>query len=384
MSLCIAVMRRRMNSLRFLIFTFGACFVCIIMVFQYVQFIRVTTRFQLPITCNESSLNTYQVLVSSSFETVSPKLKTNKETTDDISDFPEPIFPIMLWNKYILNNPDLCNMAANISILILVKTDPLNFERRKIIRDTWSNYTYFQHLGIIRTLFLMGKVQKAEVQQNISREFDDHLDILQGDFLDTYRNLTNKGVMGLRWITENCMQAKMVVEVDDDIILDTYNLLQIVYPKYQTKIRYILCNIFMDGNAPIVRDVKHKWYVKDSELKSIGLLDKKIYPPYCSGFTVILATDLIPAMFGIAHVTQFFWVDDVYMYGLLPMKAGRIDYYSLASNYTFNYQDAMKCFSSTSTCNILSVAESKTHEMRSVWTSIESYHSKQQIPQKVK
>ncbi|KAK3609351.1 hypothetical protein CHS0354_024895 [Potamilus streckersoni] len=382
MSIC-CVMRRRMYSLRFLIFT-CVCFVCVTMLIQYLQFERVTTRFQLPTTCNESTSNTYEVLESSLLETLSPIGKANKEIPGDITNVSKPIYPLMLWNKYILNNPDLCNMVANISVLIVVKTDPLNFERRKIIRDTWSNYTYFQHFGVIRTLFLMGKVPKSEIQQNISREFDENLDILQGDFLDTYRNLTNKGVMGLRWITENCMQAKMIVEVDDDIVLNTYSLLQIVYPNYVNKIRYILCNIFMDGKAPIVRDVKHKWFVDDSELKRIGLLDKKIYPPYCSGFTVILATDLIPAMFGIAHVTQFFWVDDVYMYGLLPMKAGRIDYYSLASNYTFIYQDAMKCFSSTSTCNVLSVAETKPNEMRSVWNMIQSYHLKQQIPQKVK
>ncbi|KAL3856615.1 hypothetical protein ACJMK2_011350 [Sinanodonta woodiana] len=376
MSLYCIVMRRKECNVGLLIITF-ACFIYVTMVTMSLDFIRITPRYQLTLACDESTPNASQVL-ESSLELVSLK---DKSISDRILNVGEPTYPIMLWNKYLINNPDLCNMADNISVLIVVKTDPLNFERRNIIRNTWSNYTH--HSVVTRVLFLMGKVQNETIQENISREFDEHLDILQGDFLDTYRNLTNKGVMGLRWITENCMQAKMVVKVDDDAVIDTYRLLEIVYPIYETKTRYILCNIFMNGKAPIVRDEKHKWYVKDSELKQIGLLDKTIYPPYCSGFTAIISTDLIPAMFGIAHLTPFFWVDDVYLYGLLPLKAGRIDYYSLASNYTFIYKNAMNCFSSKE-CNILSVAEIKADEMMSIWDVIESYHLKQQIPQDVK
>ncbi|KAL3856625.1 hypothetical protein ACJMK2_011360 [Sinanodonta woodiana] len=311
MSLYCIVMRRKECNVGLLIITF-ACFIYVTMVTMSLDFIRITPRYQLTLACDESTPNASQVL-ESSLELVSLK---DKSISDRILNVGEPTYPIMLWNKYLINNPDLCNMAENISVLIVVKTDPLNFERRNIIRNTWSNYTH--HSVVIRVLFLMG------------------------DFLDTYRNLTNKGVMGLRWITENCMQAKMIHN----------RLLEIVYPIYETKTRYILCNIFMNGKAPIVRDEKHKWYVKDSELKQIGLLDKTIYPPYCSGFTAI-----------IKHRSYSSHVWNSALNSILP---------------------GWMMFTLVKECNILSVAEIKADEMMSIWDVIESYHLKQQIPQDVK
>ncbi|KAK3607580.1 hypothetical protein CHS0354_011116 [Potamilus streckersoni] len=361
--------RKKCRTLGFLIIAM-ITFVYVTIVSKSLERIKAPSKYFMVFTCNESTSNTHHQPEPS----ILPTSKIIKEIPRHISNVSEFAYPIMLWNNYLINNPDLCKMNNNILILIVVKTNPLNFERRSIIRDTWSNKAYF--FGVIKVLFLMGNAQNETIQENISREFHEYLDILQGDFLDTYKNLTNKGVMGLRWITENCMQAKMIVKVDDDVVLDTYRLLEIVYPIYENKTRYILCNIFMGGKAPIVRDVKHKWYVKDSELKNIGLLDKKIYPPYCSGFTVILATDLIPAMFGIAHVTPFFWVDDVYLHGLLPMKAKRIDYVSLSRNYTFSYKQAMRCFSGKLPCNFLSIGETKLHEMRPLWNMIQTYHSR--------
>ncbi|ETN77558.1 hypothetical protein NECAME_10967 [Necator americanus] len=42
-------------------------------------------------------------------------------------------------------------------------------------------------------------------------------DILQADFLDTYRNLTLKTYAHSRYISQNCMNVRAVVKVDDDI-----------------------------------------------------------------------------------------------------------------------------------------------------------------------
>ena len=45
------------------------------------------------------------------------------------------------------------------------------------------------------------------MQESIARENDKHHDIVQGDFLDTYRNLSYKNVMGKLWVTEFCQQV---------------------------------------------------------------------------------------------------------------------------------------------------------------------------------
>ena len=52
-----------------------------------------------------------------------------------------------------------------------------------------------------------------------SRHFKD---IVQGDFLDTYDNLSYKNIFGKLWVTHFCEQAEFVVKTDDDFFIDLY------------------------------------------------------------------------------------------------------------------------------------------------------------------
>ena len=54
----------------------------------------------------------------------------------------------------------------------------------------------------LRVLFLLGRTNFIAVQDKIVAEFKQYTDIWQDDFVDTYRNITNKGIyyiVGLRW-----------------------------------------------------------------------------------------------------------------------------------------------------------------------------------------
>ena len=48
------------------------------------------------------------------------------------------------------------------------------------------------------------------MQESIARENELHHDIVQGDFLDTYRNLSYKNIMGQLWASEFCEQVLTV------------------------------------------------------------------------------------------------------------------------------------------------------------------------------
>ena len=47
---------------------------------------------------------------------------------------------------------------------------------------------------------------------------------MQGDFLDTYHNLSYKAAMGNLWVAEFCSQAQFVVKTDDDMYVDLYEV----------------------------------------------------------------------------------------------------------------------------------------------------------------
>ena len=82
-------------------------------------------------------------------------------------------------------------------LLILISSAPANVEKRQAIRETWGqrnpiNYVYF--------LVGMSKKHKADLEmENLH-----HNDLIQGNFVDTYKNLTYKHVMALKWVKDHC------------------------------------------------------------------------------------------------------------------------------------------------------------------------------------
>lgn len=52
-----------------------------------------------------------------------------------------------------------------------------------------------------------------------------HGDILQEDFVDSYMNLTIKSVMGLKWASTHCPQARFLMKTDDDMFINVPSLL---------------------------------------------------------------------------------------------------------------------------------------------------------------
>ena len=61
-------------------------------------------------------------------------------------------------------------------------------------------------------------------QKQLEEESSKYGDIIQGDFLDTYHNLSYKAVMGNLWVAEFCSQAEFVVKTDDDMYVDLYEV----------------------------------------------------------------------------------------------------------------------------------------------------------------
>ena len=68
---------------------------------------------------------------------------------------------------------------------------------------------------------------------------------------------------------------------------------------------------------------------------------------YCNGFTVFMTTDIIQPMVDAVKRNSFFWIDDVYLYGLLPQTVGDvtfIDYYYKKNHLVLYQWAATNCF----------------------------------------
>jgi hypothetical protein len=126
---------------------------------------------------------------------------------------------------YLINPEDsICgpNKGADLLLIAFVPISVSNFAGRNSIRQTWSNYNSVKNMKVV---FLLGSTQNSTLSQEVFFESHVYGDIIQEDFVDSYRNLTIKTLMGLKWVSTYCYNARFTMKVDDDVVVSTLNLL---------------------------------------------------------------------------------------------------------------------------------------------------------------
>ena len=119
----------------------------------------------------------------------------------------------------------------------------------------------------------MGGTLDRKVQRSVEMESQQYGDIIQEDFIDSYKNLTYKGIMWLRWVSSYCPHALYVLKVDDDIFVNIFNLvahISTVYKRAVGRERTVMCLVWT--RMKVMRDTRSKWLVISHE----GFLNIKI------------------------------------------------------------------------------------------------------------
>ena len=156
------------------------------------------------------------------------------------------------------------NQGETLFFLIYVHSNPNNFKNRLAIRETWGNKNIFPH---IRVVFMLGTSNDSQINHLVKYEAETYGDIIAENFIDTYKNITYKAIMAMKWITKYCSKVSFIVKTDDDIVIDTFalwNYLKLVQSQSVATNRTIMCYINQD--AIIDRNSRSKWYVSKREL----------------------------------------------------------------------------------------------------------------------
>ncbi len=150
--------------------------------------------------------------------------------------------------------------------------------------------------------------------------------------MDHYKNLTHKHIMGLKWVTNFCASVQIVVKLDDDIFVHVSKLAEFLDQKYasifqtsaisETRNAKPPGGSFNDGtiycsayqNQGPRRDQSDKWYVSRDEYPA----DR--YPSWCEGFAYVTTPDVARKLYDASLSTTYFWIDDVYVTGILAEK----------------------------------------------------------------
>jgi hypothetical protein len=200
--------------------------------------------------------------------------------------------------NYTLNPGGLICERPNVFLLVYVHSAPQNYKRRIAIRETWTNI-----YGDIRVVFMLGDTTDKVLKNLVSYENSLYGDLVQENFIDSYRNLTHKGIMALKWANEYCSNVKYYLKVDDDIIVDIFKFWRHLKKLDEYKMienKAILCNVW--SKMKVLRDTNSKWYLPKEEFKA------NYFGKYCSGSAFLLTKDLALDMYNVSKYVNFFWV----------------------------------------------------------------------------
>lgn len=203
--------------------------------------------------------------------------------------------------------------------LILIHSAPRNWNKRNVIRETWGRDD-----PRARLYFLLGAVESQQLQHKLEKENYLFGDLIQGNFLDVYRNITYKHVMGLKWLIYNCPEIKYLLKTDDDVFVNAPNVYEFLQDPTTLRKEFIFCGRI--DNVRVSRSYRSKWRVSPKEYKG------HTFPPYCPGYSIVYSADTVFALYREAQRTPYFWIDDVHVTGTLA-KAANLTIRPLGASY---------------------------------------------------
>ncbi|XP_050950395.1 beta-1,3-galactosyltransferase 1-like [Labeo rohita] len=204
---------------------------------------------------------------------------------------------------FMLDEPDKCSQWDPFLIL-MVPVAPHQLDARNAIRSTWGNESSVQGKAVL-TLFMVGLTRGPEAQQQLEEESQQHRDLVQSNFVDSYFNLTIKTMMIMDWLVTRCSQASYAMKVDSDVYINVENLMTLLLAPNTPRENYITGHLMRD--RPVVRNKNSKWYVSEE------LYPEPKYPTYPLGMGYVFSNDLPEKIVEASKKVKGFNNEDAYM-----------------------------------------------------------------------
>lgn len=208
-------------------------------------------------------------------------------------------------------------------VLVLVHSAPGNMQKRQFIRETWGSAARREEVLVRFVLGLPATgdcAADAVAQHRLDAEAEAFGDLVQGPFADTYRNLTYKHAMALKWFARRCPRATYLLKLDDDVLVNTGVLLDFTRRALSPHGARDLLVCVPELHAMVKRSYRSKWRVSYAEFPA------RQYPAYCSGWAVMYSPDVALRLYREVQLwargSPYFWVDDVLVTGILAARLG--------------------------------------------------------------
>ena len=213
-------------------------------------------------------------------------------------------------NPYCLTSPihtvlrpkQRCDPNHTIDVVLLIASAIENIEKRVLIRYSWLVRSS-QLRGRTKHVFLLGK-GKEDFQWRIEKENAYFGDILQGNFMDTYRNLTLKTIMGYTWFRDECPKARFLVKSDDDVFVNTKAMLN--YAESEINQTHAMMGYCGERVKKPLYSPRHRWYMSEDQYPD------RFYPPYCCGCGYIITAATATHIADVMQWLPIFPIEDLF------------------------------------------------------------------------
>ena len=216
----------------------------------------------------------------------------------------------------IMSNNRICKDLKEGGAILYIYTHPANVKARSIIRGTYASDKILKQLNMKR-IFMLGKSVNGTseyINKNLLVEQRLYGDIVVGNFHDSYRNLSMKGLTALKFIAKSCQKVRWIIKCDDDVIADTPTIMKILRGEFSQAKRTLFGSVYTN-TGPIFCPTIPKWCINKTKYGYI-----KIYPDYLLGIGFALTADMVPLLLNQSQKLPYFPIDDAYMTGLLAQN----------------------------------------------------------------
>ncbi len=191
---------------------------------------------------------------------------------------------------------DVCTLSAAENIhertaIIVVLTARKNIVNRNLIRQTYGSIKTANNVHILAVVFMLGNSDAHGVElidsHKLQAEIDRFGDIIVGDFVDSYRNLTLKTIMAYEWVTSYCREAQIVVKTDDDVLVNIFELTKELnsWSSDDVLSSNIWCRVHR--NERTINDTRSKFYASPVDFPSGN------FPDHCGGLGYVTTLNVI-------------------------------------------------------------------------------------------
>lgn len=201
--------------------------------------------------------------------------------------------------EFIINEPKKCQQLKPF-IALVVPVASQNTKDRHIIRNTWGTEKVVSGKNIA-LFFLLGLGKQDE--KDLLEESKQHGDLIQSNFVDSYKNLTIKTMVMLEWLDTYCSEATYAMKIDSDMFLNLPKLIDML--KNTPKTNYLTG--LVERRAIVHRHSDSKWFVP------YEIYSRNVYPPYVLGLGYVLSVDLAKKLLKASHSVKALYIEDVYL-----------------------------------------------------------------------